>query len=186
VKAVDENFAGEKAFFVVDCCNSGGMADEAQKYKTKNFVALNSVVPKDLSTGNWTFSNVLLYGLLGKNFIDTDNNGSLTLIELAQYIDQEMAIVEGQKAAYYVPQNLKNLVITNGIAKRKDKRIGEYVWVDYDGEDYLGFITASDATKGLNVRFYSYTNNELDWVAANRTKPFKCKSDFSVGALVSV
>lgn len=186
VKAVDMNFAGKTAFFVADCCNSGGLADEAQKYKTKNFVALNSVVPKDLSTGNWTFSNALLYGLQGKNFVDTDNNGSLTLTELAQYIDQEMAIVEGQKAAYYVPQNLKNLAITNGIAKRKDKKIGEHVWVDYDGDDYLGFVTATDPTKGLNVRFYSYTNNELEWVAANRTKPFKCQFDFSVGALVSV
>ncbi|WP_255037407.1 caspase family protein [Lacihabitans soyangensis] len=186
IKAVDLNFAGKTAFFVADCCNSGGLADEAQKYKTKNFVALNSVVPKDLSTGNWTFSNALLYGLQGKNFVDTDSNGSLTLTELAQYIDQEMAIVEGQKAAYYVPQNLKNLVITNGIPKRKDKKIGDHVWVDYDGEDYLGFVTATDPTKGLNVRFYSYTNNELEWVAANRTKPFKCQSDFSVGALVSV
>ncbi len=186
VKAVDLNFAGKTAIFVADCCNSGGLADEAQKYKTKNFVALNSVVPKDLSTGNWTFSNALLYGLQGKNFVDTDNNGSLTLSELAQYIDQEMAIVEGQKAAYFIPQNLKNLAITNGIAKRKDKKIGEHVWVDYDGEDYLGFVTATDPTKGLNVRFYSYTNNELEWVATNRTKPFTCQSDFSVGALVRV
>lgn len=186
VKAVDENFAGKTAFFVADCCNSGGLADEAQKYKTKNFVALNSVVPKDLSTGNWTFSNALLYGLQGKNFVDTDNNGSLTLIELAQYIDQEMAIVEGQKAAYYIPQNLKNLVISGGISKRKDKKIGDHVWVDYDGEDYLGFITATDLTKGLNVRFYSYTNNELEWVAANRAKPFVCKSDYPTGAIVRV
>lgn len=186
VKAVNENFAGKTAFLVADCCNSGGLADEAQKYKTKNFVALNSVVPKDLSTGNWTFSNALLYGLQGKNFVDTDSNGSLTLMELAQYIDQEMAIVEGQKAAYYVPQNLKNLAITNGIAKRKDKRIGEHVWIDYDGEDYLGFVTATDPIKGMNVRFYSYTNNELEWVAANRAKPYVCKSDFPTGATVRV
>ena len=97
-----------------------------------------------------------------------------------------MAIVEGQKAAYYVPQNLKNLTITSGIAKRKDKKIGEHIWVDYDGEDYLGFVTATDPTKGLNVRFYSYTNNELEWVAANRAKPFVCKSDFPIGAKVRV
>lgn len=186
VKAVDENFIGKNAFFVADCCNSGGLADEAQKYKSKNFVALNSVVPKDLSTGNWTFSNALLYGLQGKNFTDTDANGSLGLAELANYVDKEMAVVEGQKAAYYIPQGLKNWVVTKGIPTKKDKRIGQHVMVDYDGEDYLGFITNTDAAKGINVRFYSYTNNEVEWVEASRVKPFVCKSDFALGALVRV
>jgi hypothetical protein len=186
VKVVDVNFAGNNAFFVADCCNSGGLADEAQKYKTKNFVALNSVVPKDLSTGNWTFSNALLYGLQGKNFTDIDGNGTLTLTELANYIDKEMAVVEGQKAAYYIPQSLKNMTVTSGLSTKKDKRIGQHVWVDYDGEDYLGFVANADLAKGLNIRFYSYTNNEIEWVEASRVKPFTCKSDFPIGATVKV
>ena len=186
VKTVNENFAGNTAIFAADCCNSGGLADEVQKYKTRNYAALNSVVPKDLSTGNWTFSNALLYGLQGKNFTDKNNNGVLTLTELANYIDEEMAIVENQKAAYFVPITMKNLAVTSSISPKKEKRIGEHVMVDYEGEDYLGFIIGSDPAKGINVRFYSYTNNETDWVESSRVKPFSCKANFPIGASVKV
>ncbi len=186
VKTVNENFAGNTAIFTADCCNSGGLADEVLKYQNKNFVSINSVVPKDLSTGNWTFSNALLYGLLGKNYVDKDNNGNLTFNELAHYIDEEMALVEGQKAAYFVPQSMKNWVLTSGIPKKKERRIGEHIMVDYDGEDYLGFIVDSDKEKGFNVRFYSYTNNETDWVEPSEAKPYIIKPNYALGTKVKV
>ncbi len=186
VKTVNENFAGNTAIFTADCCNSGGLADEVQKYQNKNYISLNSVVPKDVSTGNWTFSNALLYGLLGKNYVDKDNNGTLTLGELANYIDEEMAIVEGQKAAYFVPETSKNWVLTSGIGKKKEKRIGDHILVDYDGEDYLGFIVGSDREKGINVRFYSNTNNETDWVEPSEAKPYIIKPNYALGTKVKV
>jgi Caspase domain/RNA binding activity-knot of a chromodomain len=186
VRTVNENFAGNTAIFAADCCNSGGLAVEVQKYKNRNYAALNSVVPKDLSTGNWTFSNALLYGFQGKNFVDKDNNGQITLSELANYIDEEMAIVEGQKAAYFVPANMKSWAITSSIAKKKNPRIGERVLADYGGEDYLGFIVGTNAEGKFNVRFYSYTNNETDWVEASRLKQFVCSQNFAVGTAVKI
>lgn len=186
VKTVNENFAGNTAFFTADCCNSGGLSLEVQKYKTKNFVALNSVVPKDVSTGNWTFSNALLYGLQGQPFVDTDNDGAITLNELANYIDQEMAIVEGQKSANYIPANMKNWVVASNVSKKKSARIGERVLVNYEGQDWLGFITSVNKDGLFKVRFYSYTNDETDWVESSRIKPFTCKKNFAVGASVKV
>lgn len=186
VRTVNENFAGNTAFFTADCCNSGGLATEAQKYPSRNYVALNSVVPTDISTGNWTFSNALLYGLRGRNFVDTDSNGSITLSELANYIDEEMAIVEGQKAAYYVPTSMKNFTFASQVPTKKNSRIGEKVWADYGGKDWLGFITGAGEGGKFNIRFYSYTNNETDWVEASRLKPFACTKNFSTGAPVEV
>lgn len=186
VRTVNENFAGNTAFFLADCCNSGGLAKEVQKYRSKNFVALNSVVPTDVSTGNWTFSNALLYGFQGQNFVDTDNDGKITLSELANYIDLEMAIVEEQKAAYFIPERMKNWVVASNVAKKKSARIGERVLVDYAGEDWLGFITGVTEDKNLKVRFYSYTNNETDIVEASRVKPYSCKKNFAIGASVKV
>ena len=186
VKTVNENFAGNTALFTADCCNSGGLAKEVQKYKTRNYAALNSVVPTDVSTGNWTFSNALLYALEGRNFVDTDNNGAIQLGELSQYIDTEMAVVEGQKASYFVPTSMKNWTLSSGIAPKKNSRIGERVMVDYGGTDWLGFIEGVEADKNLKVRFYSYTNNEVDIVTPLRVKPFKCTNDFPIGASVKV
>ncbi|NBU35348.1 MAG: hypothetical protein EBS35_02065 [Bacteroidetes bacterium] len=186
VKTVNENFAGNTALFTADCCNSGGLAKEVQKYKTRNYVALNSVVPTDVSTGNWTFSNALLYALEGRNFVDSDNNRMIQLGELSEYIDTEMAIVEGQKASYFVPASMKNWTLSSGVNAKINNRIGERVMVDYDGTEWLGFIEGVEANKKVKVRFYSYTNNEVDIVEPSKVKPFKCASDFPIGTSVNV
>jgi hypothetical protein len=186
VKSADELFKGKTAYFLADCCNSGGLADEARKYKKKQFVALNSVVPKDLSTGNWTFSNALLYGLQGQNFVDKNGNGSISLSELAQYIDEEMAVVEEQKSAYFIPASMQNTIITSNVPSKKDPKVGMRVNVDYDGETYMGFVTGKNKEGLYSVRFYSYLNNETDLLSASELMPVKCSSDFKVGARVKV
>lgn len=84
-------------------------------------------MPQDLSTGNWTYSNALLYGLKGKNFVDKNNNGTISLQELAEYFDEEMVIITGQKSHYYIPEPLKSWLIATDIPKKKDLRIGEKV-----------------------------------------------------------
>jgi hypothetical protein len=186
VKTVNENFAGNTALFAADCCNSGGLAIEVQKYKTRNYAAFNSVVPTDISTSNWTFSNALLYALEGRNFVDSDNNRMIQLGELSEYIDTEMAIVEGQKASYFVPASMRNWTLSSGVKAKINNRIGERVMVDYDGTKWLGFIEGVEANKKVKVRFYSYTNNEVDIVEPSRVNPFKCTSDFPIGTSVKV
>jgi hypothetical protein len=58
--------------------------------------------------------------------------------------------------------------------------------VDYDGTDWLGFVEGIETDKKLRVRFYSYTNNEVDFIDDSKAKPFKCTSDFPIGAAVQV
>ena len=186
VRTVNENFAGNTALFTADCCNSGGLAREVQQYKSRNYAALNSVVPTDVSTGNWTFSNALLYALKGKNFVDTDNNGRIQLGELSEYIDTEMAVVEGQKASSFIPVSMKNWTLSSGVIPKGNSNIGEKVLVDYNGTNWLGFIEGVEANKKVKVRFYSYTNNEVDIVEPSRVKPFRCSSDFPIGTEVKV
>jgi hypothetical protein len=184
VRTVNNNFAGDKAFFTADCCNSGGLAIEVKKYPQREYAALNSVVPTSLSTGNWTFSNALLYGLQGKNFIDFNNNGNISLEELAKYIDEEMAVVEGQKAYYFIPASMKNWVVTNNVPIKKNLLVGSRVMVDYDGDNYMGFVEDADAKNNFKIRFYSYTNHETEWLNLNRLKPFACSKDLKIGTKV--
>jgi hypothetical protein len=186
VRDVNQNFKGNTVFFTADCCLSGGLSEEAQKYKTKNFISLNSVVPSDLSTGNWTFSKALLYALQGKNYADLNNNSKIELSELVQYLDEEMAMVEEQKTFSYIPKNTKDMIITSNVPKKKHPRIGERVYIDYDGENYLGFITSVNSENQFNIRYYSYTNNETDWVEMKDMKPYTCSQNFSNNTKVKV
>ncbi len=185
VSNVNTYFAGNKAFFTADCCNSGGLSLEAKKYPKREYVSLNSVVPTSISTGNWTFSNALLYGLQGKNFVDYNNNGNINVEELAKYIDEEMAVVEGQKAYNYIPNSMKNWAVTKNVPIKKNLLVGSRVLVDYNGQDYMGFVEDADAKNNFKVRFYSYTNNETEWIALNRLKPFSCPKDYQIGTRVN-
>ena len=184
VSNVNTYFAGNKAFFTADCCNSGGLADATQKYPKREYVALNSVVPTSKSTGNWTFSNALLYGLEGKNFIDFNNNGIISVAELAKYIDEEMAVVEGQKAYYHIPNSMKNWVVTKNVPVKKNLLVGSRVMVDYDGQDYMGFVEDADAKNNFKVRYYSYTNNESEWIKLSQIKPVIFVNNFNIGTKV--
>lgn len=186
VRSVNTHFAGKTAYLTADCCNSGGLAEEVRKYPAKNYAALTSVVPTNVSTGNWTFSNALLYGLQGQNFVDTDGNGRITVGELAAYIDEEMAIAEGQKATCFVPKTMQDQAIATGVPAKKNARIGQRVWADYDGTPWLGFIIGAEKNGSFTVRFYSYTNNETDNVEAARLKPYTCPKNMAVGSPVSV
>jgi len=184
VSTVNDNFVGNKAFFTADCCNSGGLTLEVQKYPKREYVSLNSVVSTSNSTGNWTFSNALLYGLQGKNYVDYNNNGSISLVELAKYIDEEMAVVEEQKSEYYIPKSMENWVVSNNVPKKKNALVGSRVKVDYDGQDFLGFVEDTDSKNNTKVRFYSYTNNETEWLKSARLKPFSCFNDYPIGTKV--
>ncbi len=184
VSTVNNNFAGNKAFFTADCCNSGGLSLEAKKYPNREYVALNSVVPSSISTGNWTFSNALLYGLQGKSFLDFNNNGNITVEELSRYIDEEMAIIEGQKAYYYIPPSMKNWVVTKNVLIKKNLLIGSRVMVNNDGEDYLGFVEDADLKNNFKIRYYSYTNHESEWVSLGKIKPYFFVDEFNIGTKV--
>ena len=184
VSTVNNNFAGNKAFFTADCCNSGGLSLEAKKHPNREYVALNSVVPSSISTGNWTFSNALLYGLQGKSFLDFNNNGNITVEELSRYIDEEMAIIEGQKAYYYIPPSMKNWVVTKNVLIKKNLLIGSRVMVNNDGEDYLGFVEDADLKNNFKIRYYSYTNHESEWVSLGKIKPYFFVDEFNIGTKV--
>jgi len=184
VKTIQDHFKGKLVLLTADCCASGGLAAAAKKNGNGKMVALNSVISKDASTGNWTFSNALLYGLQGKNYVDTDQDQKITLPELADFIDTEMAIVEGQKSASYIPDNLKGWVVSDQIPLKSNERIGERVNVDYDGTDYMGRIIEVKDGK-YDIQFYSYTSTETDWVSADRLKKLQLKN-LPEGTSVSV
>jgi len=181
VSTVNNNFAGNKAFFTADCCNSGGLSLEVKKYPNREYIALNSVVPTSTSTGNWTFSNALLYGLQGKSFLDFNNNGNITVDELARYIDEEMAIVEEQKAFYYIPTSMKNWVVTKNVPLKKNLLVGSRVMVNTDGQDFMGFVEDADLKNNFKIRYYSYTNQESEWVSLGKIKPCTFVDDFNIG-----
>jgi hypothetical protein len=98
---IENNFKGDKALMLADCCCSGGLAKVAATRHTKiAYCCLDSTFAHNLSTGEWTYTDALIKGFRGDPIADLNDNGALNLRELAQYTEKRMAFVEEQKAVF--------------------------------------------------------------------------------------
>ena len=188
MKTVYENFRGDNAIFLTECCNSGEFSEEAEKYHNRYYASLNSITKDKTSTGNWTFSKCVLYGFEGKSFIPRKKSSEITLNDLAQYIDIEMAKVDRQKADYSIPATMTNWIVADNVPAITHPRVGEHVNVEYSDPkgkkyDWLGFIESYKNKKFL-VRFYSYTNDETDLIDEKDLKTVNYTEKYPIGSSV--
>lgn len=100
VQKLAKEFHGSTALLTADCCHSGALGEEMNRKKTDfNYATLSSSTSAISSTGNWTFTAGLLDSLQGHRYADYDNNGTITYIELAKYLQSEMQTIEKQNTA---------------------------------------------------------------------------------------
>ncbi|MCA9577826.1 MAG: caspase family protein [Myxococcales bacterium] len=89
---------GKRVVLLGDCCHSGGLGDLAARLGTLGITALSltSADASNLSTGNWTYSQLLLEGLRGDAALDGDADGEVDLAELEQGVRAAMRYRERQ------------------------------------------------------------------------------------------
>jgi len=101
IEAIEENFEGTNVLLMADCCCSGNIARFAATTESEYaYAGLTSSLASKSSTGNWTFTDCILEALQGINHIDADENGTISLQELADYVKVQMKEVENQKADF--------------------------------------------------------------------------------------
>ncbi len=98
---IEENFNGDQAILMADCCYSGTLVDWLDYRDTEiKYGVLTSATSDIVSTGNWTFTDCLLSALHGDAAIDKNKDGSITFNELCKYVIKTMKEVENQPADY--------------------------------------------------------------------------------------
>lgn len=96
-----QGFHGKRVVLLLDCCSSGGLADQLQARPGKlQGLALTSSSANEISTGTWTFTQDLLEGLRGNPTLDGNHDGVIQLSELGHFVRQDMAAYHGQLASY--------------------------------------------------------------------------------------
>lgn len=95
-------FKGKRILLMADCCYSGGLGAVARALSGQKLqaVALTSAEASNVSTGNWTFTQTVLDALSGRALLDRDDNGKLTLGELAAEVKDGMRFRERQRSGY--------------------------------------------------------------------------------------
>ena len=101
VADINRGFRGSRVLLTADCCFSGALAEDARHLDAKlSYACLTSASPDEVSTENWTFTEMLLAGLRGKPYADLNTDGIVTLGEIAENESRDMKFAEEQQASF--------------------------------------------------------------------------------------
>ena len=116
---INREFKGSHALLFADNCYSGALVPAfTQVVQPIGYASLTSSLSSQPSTGNWTFTESMIAGFEGDQTVDRDQDGSITLEELAEHTETEMAFVDGQRSSFVA---LSPFPSSFEIAERRDE-----------------------------------------------------------------
>jgi len=170
VRDVEKYFRGSQALLTADTCYSGSLSAQAQRLGRRvSYASLTSTSASQLSTENWTFTEMLLEGLRGKSFADINGDGQVTLSELAEDIKEDMAFAENQRSTFVTTGNFPTDMLLASGARKLDPMISRRVEVRSDGSWYKARVIDVRG-RSYEVHFYGYEDSDNEWVRLNQIR----------------
>lgn len=159
-------FPGNAVLFMADCCQSGNLIEQAEKFSQKGVkaAAITSCAASNWSTGNWTFTQKVIDGLNGDQFINTNRDSKITYSEMVSEINLSMKNNERQKyaSAFFLWDEDETVVNTS--SKMSDFHTGEYYTGQYvfakRKNNYFPMQITGGNGNSINCRFYNYADYE--------------------------
>lgn len=170
---IEKYFKGSRALLTADTCFSGSLAQTTRQLGRRvSYATLASATSNHTSTENWTFTEMLLAGLRGKSFADTNNDGEVTLSELAEDIKEDMAFAEDQKAVFVTTGNFQPEMELAVAEPKVDPLISSRLEVRSEGDWYKAkVIDARDGT--YRVHYFGYEDSDDEWVTRREFRTAK-------------
>jgi len=169
-------FKGKRAILTADCCYSGGLALEALFRAGRiSYAAVTSSQSGAESTGAWTFTDCLISALDGELGIDADGDGSISLEELAGYIERAMTRIDGQLASSVTTNGFPSRFVLGPARTMTQTPIDDFVEAEEGGEWYRARIVDSDGDR-LLIRWIDYPEYPEEWIESTRTRSWILES----------
>lgn len=169
---LEHHFKGDQAILTADCCHSGALYDEAQRRKSSlSYACLTSAYSHNSSTGSWAFTNSLLKGWRGNALVDANGDRQVTLKELAEYTELDMAFFVQQKAMFIATGNFDPNM---RLAETRDKHVpglGRRVEVESEGKWWPAQVIAIEGERS-KIHYGGYGARWDEWVTAERMRPY--------------
>ncbi len=170
--SVRRQFRGSQVLFLADCCHSGGLIEEIRRQPASVPLAcLASVHSHSLSTGGWTFTDILLQALRGDGQLDADGNGLVEIDELARYAEREMAFREGQKTMFATFRGFPERLALAEARGRRDPEVGKHVEVLWEDGQWYKAKVLRVTPRGSKVQYVEDESVELV-TDAKRLRPY--------------
>lgn len=170
VRAVDKYFKGSRALLTADSCYSGSLAEQTRRTGRRiSYATLTSADADELSTENWTFTEMLLAGLTGKAFADINDDGQITLGEVAEGVKEDMAFAEEQGTAFVAKGSLGPDTVLAEAQRKSSPEVSRRVEVKSEGEWYKARIIDARAGR-LKVHYYGWEDSDDEWIVPGQIR----------------
>src|SRR5215831_9061105 len=173
IRDIEKYFKGSRALLTADTCFSGTLAQQTRQLGRRvSYATLASATSNHTSTENWTFTEMLLAGLRGKSFADTNNDGEVTLSELAEDIKQDMAFAEDQRSVFITTVNFQPQMEVAPAERKVDPLISSNLEVRSEGDWYKAKVI--DARNGTyRVHYFGFEDSDDEWVTQREFRAAK-------------
>ena len=190
LRTLRSDFNGDRVLFVVDCCSSGGLADQLEDNPGElQAAALTSSSANETSTGTWTFTQDFLDALRGKPIMDKNHDGSVSLNELGRYVRADMSDYFGQMTSYVTTNKFPGGVELGAVPRKALPGEGERIQAVFrDGKWYPARVVTREGTR-TKVRWMDIgwdTARSDEWKEADKVRPLPKAPAYAVGARVEV
>ncbi len=183
--AIEKNFKGSQAIIALDNCYSGEMADAVKAAPRRvAYAVMASSLASQSSTGNWTFTEVLMSAFRGDSFIDDNRDGKVTFAELQANAEEDMLFGEEQIATFAFTGGFDPQTVIAKSQPNPSRRVGERVEAYSIDGWYKGYITEANTDK-FKIHYYGYEYAEDEWVTAKMIRQPKL-TQYAVGQKVEV
>ena len=185
VRDIERYFKGSRALLTADTCYSGDLALQSQRLGNRvSYATLTSSSASQQSTGNWTFTEMLLAGLSGKSFADMNGDGEVSLSELAIDIKDDMAFAEGQRSTFVTSANFPAEMLLAPAERKLNPLISRRVEVRSEGDWYKARVIDARGSQYL-VHYYGFDDWDDEWVTARQIRNLQA-TQYAAGARVEV
>lgn len=176
-RVIERHFKGSRAFIALDNCYSGTLVEAIPKRAGRvSYAAFSSSPANQSSTGEWTFTEGLLASLRGRASEDLNNDGQITLGELAIQLKEDMSFAENQRAVFTVTGEFNQQTVLSQAETKRDPRIGERVMVRSEGRWYRGRILDVDRTTSqFLIHYYGWDDSYDEWVSIRQIRQPRVK-----------
>lgn len=185
--AIERFFKGSHAFIALDNCYSGALVEAVRKRAQRvSYAVLASSTSNQPSTGEWTFTEGLLSALRGRAYEDMNDDGEITLGELAAQVKEDMSFAENQRAVFATTGDFSLQTVLSRAEAKEDSRVGQRVMVKSEGDWYKGRIISVDRESArFLIHYYGWDDSFDEWVSARYIRQPRVKK-FSVGGIPDV
>lgn len=180
-KSIELYSKSRHAIIIIESCYSGAVVDLIKTRRSRVSYAVFASTPTNASsTGDWTFTESLIYAFRGESFGDRNKDGKITFAELAQNSYDDLLFAEEQLSQSVLTGDFNDQSAITAAKKGNSPRLGNRVEA-FDGNDWYKAIITDARNGTYKVHYYGYEYSDDQYVSTDEIRQPARQKQFKIG-----